>query len=74
METTEKILNQYNEFDGQAMITLDEDGLLECTVGQNECFVDGYTVIVSKNLKEDKELYLTFDELLDIFAIPSWKD
>jgi len=73
MKSTKLIIDQFNEFNGQAMITVDSKGLMDCTVGQNECFTEGYTVIASKNLKEDKEFYLTYENMLEILGIPNWK-
>jgi len=66
MTNIEKVAEEFNDFDGQAIITRSLDGEVKCTVGQNECFVDGYTVIATKNLKENADLYLTCDELLDL--------
>jgi hypothetical protein len=60
------VIDAYNDFDGQAIITKSADSEIICTVGQNECFVDGYTVIATKNLKESKDLYLTCAELMDL--------
>lgn len=61
------VINAYNDFDGMAMIVKDAQGCVECVAGQNECFVDGYDVIISKSCKEEKDLYLTYDELAEGF-------
>jgi len=66
MKKVQKVIDAYNDFDGQAMITTDKVGKIGCTVGQNECFVDGYRVIIAKSCKDDESLYLTYDELVDL--------
>lgn len=60
-----EIVDQFNDFDGQAMITINKgDGTLECVVGQSECYVNGCVAIVSKTMKETEEYYITADDII----------
>ena len=61
----EQEINAYNEFDGQAILTIDNDDEVSCTVGQSECCVPGYKVLASKLLKEEQEFWVTPEEILE---------
>jgi hypothetical protein len=61
----EQDVKDYNEFDGQAILIIDSDGKISCTVGQSECCVPGYRVLFSKLLKEEPEFWVTSEEVID---------
>jgi len=65
MKSLKKEINNYNEFDGQAILTINDNGEIGCTVGQSECYVNGYKVLFAKSVKEEKEFWVTEKEVLE---------
>jgi len=61
------VCDEFNDFDGKAMIVLyDCDGEIECIAGQNDSYNSNDIVIITKNLKESKEWFVTPAEIQDL--------
>lgn len=60
----QQICDEFNDFDGKAMIVLyDCNDEIECVAGQTDSYNSNDIVIVSKNMKESKELFITPEEI-----------
>ncbi len=58
-------VEQYNDWTGAAIITLSGNEV-QCTVGQAENYVDGYTVLASKLMSDNHEFDITPEEIYEI--------